>query len=246
MTSIIIPVRNQRAYTRLCLRSIRTYTRPPYEVIAVDNRSSDGTAAYLEKLSGVRLLRNPVNRGFAGAVNQGLEAARGEYIVLLNNDTLVSHRWLDQLLAVLHDERNGLTGPLSNRVIPEQKIKVTLTKPEEIHSFCRRFNRTDPSKWRAVPRLSGFCLAFRARLIREIGRLDERFGLGTYEDDDFSHRARLAGYRCIVAGDTYVHHFGSRSFRRKGQKEFYKILRQNRRYFVLKWDRPPVDGKDSS
>ncbi|QKG84448.1 glycosyltransferase family 2 protein [Kroppenstedtia pulmonis] len=245
LTSIIIPTRNQWFYTRQCLESIRRFTLLPHEVIVIDNHSTDETSRLLKHIKEIRMVSNSVNRGFAASVNQGLRIAQGKNIVLLNNDTLVSHRWLDQLIAVLSDDkRNGVVGPLSNRVIPEQKLDIFLTTPKEIHSFCQQFHRgSNPSKWRYSKRLSGFCMAFRASLVKAIGIFDERFGLGTYEDDDFCHRARMAGFRCVVAGDTYVHHFGSRSFRQQGKKEYHKILNQNRQYYIYKWGQVPHDGK---
>lgn len=235
LVSIIIPMCNQWSYTRQCLASIRRFTTTPYEVIVVDNRSSDQTAKILMKQAGIRLIRNEVNRGFVAAVNQGLQTARGTVAVLLNNDTLVSHRWLSQLLTVLKaDSRHGMVGPVSNRTIPEQKINVTLATPREIHRHCAHFNRTNPRRWRESERLSGFCVAFPMHLREEVGEWDERFGVGTYEDDDYSYRVRQKGYRLVIAGDTYVHHFGSRSFRLQGYREFQKILKQNQRYFEQK------------
>jgi GT2 family glycosyltransferase len=234
--SIIIPVRDEWMFTRQCLAAIQRYTVVSHEVIVVDNGSELPPADRPES-EGVRWIRNRWNKGFASAVNQGLEAARGEFLVWLNNDTLPSHRWLKQLLHVLKtDERVGMVGPVSNRVIPEQKIEVSLSSPAVIHRFSDRFNRTDPNKWRETKRLSGFCVAYPRRVLEKVGLLDERFGLGTYEDDDYSLRARRAGFRLIVAGDTYVHHFGNRSFKRNGYREFKKILRQNRRYYMLKWN----------
>ncbi|MDR6224304.1 glycosyltransferase family 2 protein [Desmospora profundinema] len=240
LTSIIIPVRNQWTYTRQCLAAIRRFTPTPHEVIVIDNRSTDDTVWALGKQPGIRRIRNEVNRGFAAAVNQGLKAARGTVTVLLNNDTLVSHRWLSQLLTVLKAHpRNGMVGPVSNRVIPEQKVAVSLTTPQEVHRYCARHNRSDPRQWRQADRLSGFCLMFPTRLIQEVGDWDERFGVGTFEDDDYSWRVKRAGYRLIVAGDTYVHHYGSRSFRKRSYREFRKILEQNRRYFEQKHQKNP-------
>ncbi|MFC4077974.1 glycosyltransferase family 2 protein [Salinithrix halophila] len=245
--SVIIPVRNQLAFTRQCLAAIRTYTPLPHEVIFVDNDSTDGTTSFLRKRVkqevGSTWIRNPVNRGFAAAVNQGMKKAQGEYFLLLNNDTLVSSRWMELLLAVLRSDVSiGMTGPVSNKAIPEQKVSVRLSRIPSIHRYSQFHNRHNPGLWRETRRLSGFCLAIPRRIWEEVGEWDERFGLGTYEDDDYSYRVRKAGYRLIVAGDTYVHHFGSRSFRRRGRAEFLKILAQNRHYFLRKWDLPEPPG----
>ncbi len=103
--SIIVPCWNQRGFTELCFQALFRHTRPPWELIVVDNGSTDETAAYL---AGVRdaagvpvtVVTNARNLGFPRAINQGLQAARGEYLVLLNNDAVVTDGWLDQLIAL--------------------------------------------------------------------------------------------------------------------------------------------------
>ncbi|WP_124727453.1 glycosyltransferase family 2 protein [Staphylospora marina] len=243
--SIIIPNHNEWQTTWNCIRGIRAHTPESHEVILVDN-GSDRIPEWGRQDRELTLIRNRYNRGFAAAVNQGLRAATGEYLVLLNNDTLPSHRWLTQLLRVFsHLPSVGLVGPVSNRVIPEQKIPVTLRSVEKIHRFCKRFNRPRPEEWREVRRLSGFCLVMPRAVMEKVGMLDERFGLGTCEDDDYSLRVRRAGYRLIVAGDTYVHHFGSTSFRKHGYREFRKLLNQNRLYFLHKWGILPETAASS-
>lgn len=244
LASIIIPARNEWALTWQCIQSIGQHTKLPHEIILVDNGSEEAIPGHFNKQPNLHIIRNRWNRGFAAAINQGLKKAKGDYLVWLNNDTLPSHRWLSQLIHVLNTAPSaGLVGPVSNRVIPEQKITVNLSSPQKIHRFSNKFNQINPQKWKESTRLSGFCLVYSRPVFEAIGYLDERFGLGTYEDDDYCYRARLAGYRCMVAGDTYVHHFGSQSFRRNGYREFQKILRQNRRYFIYKWNRLPDDGK---
>lgn len=203
--------------------------------------------ATISELPNVKHIRNDRNRGFAAAINQGLTIAEGEYLVWLNNDTLPSHRWISQLIQVLRsDTRYGVVGPVSNRVIPEQKITVQLATPAQIHRFTDQHNQVNQEKWRESKRLSGFCLVYSRKIHTEIGFLDERFGLGTFEDDDYCYRVRKAGYRCMVAGDTYVHHFGSRSFQQGGYPEFQKILLQNKAYFHHKWDLPYPDEGDKT
>jgi GT2 family glycosyltransferase len=105
LTSIIVPCFNQREFTRLCVQALFQHTRPAWELIVNDNGSTDGTALYLAGLQDasavpVTLVTNPENRGFPAAINQGLELARGEFLVLLNNDAVVTDGWLDQLIAL--------------------------------------------------------------------------------------------------------------------------------------------------
>lgn len=242
--SIITLTHNEWKYTKLCLTNIQRHTTHPFEVIVVDNGSTDGTLDQVQKRGHpFRLIKNGVNRGFAAGMNRGLEEAKGDYFVLLNNDTLPSYRWLDNPLQLLkHCTKAGIVGPVSNRVIRQQKVHTRFRSVTEVHRFCQRYNRFDPAKWRLTKLLSGFCMVFPRQLVDDIGLLDERFGAGTYEDDDFCIRAQKAGYTCWVAGDTYVHHFGNRSFKRRGREEFRKILRQNRQYYIYKWGRKPVNG----
>lgn len=240
LASVIIPVRNGWKMTRQCLQSLKQHTAISYEVLLVDNGSEERPPADLANAPHLHLIRNRWNQGFAAAINLGLERAQGRYLVWLNNDTLPSHRCLQQLIEVLQtDDRVGAVGPVSNKVIPEQKISVSLKSLERIHSFSQKFNRTNRDKWKKTLRLSGFCLMYSRHVFEKVGYLDERFGLGTYEDDDYCYRIRQAGYRLVVAGDTYVHHFGSQSFRKNGYREFQKILLQNRRYYMNKWNRKP-------
>ncbi|MHC5541769.1 glycosyltransferase, partial [Singulisphaera rosea] len=100
--SVIIPCWNQREFTRHCIAALARHTRDPWELIVVDNGSTDGTNAFLEGVQAaapfqVQVITNPENRGFPAACNQGLQAARGDFLVLLNNDAVVTDGWLDQL-----------------------------------------------------------------------------------------------------------------------------------------------------
>ena len=116
LASIIIPCWSQLEFTRQCI-SARHYTRPPWELIVIDNGSTDGTAAYLSGVQDatavpVTVISNRENRGFPAAINQGLQQARGEYLVLLNNDVVVTDAWLDQLVALTAAKiakKDGLT-----------------------------------------------------------------------------------------------------------------------------------------
>ncbi len=125
LTSIVILTHNQLAYTRLCLDGIRLHTDEPYEVIVVDNASTDGTPEYLRSIEGVTLIRNATNRGFPAAANQGIRAAKGRQVLLLNNDAVPTTGWLRRMLDALHgDPAAGLVGPCSNRVSGEQQVEV--------------------------------------------------------------------------------------------------------------------------
>ncbi len=105
MASIIIPCWNQLEFTQQCVAALKRHTREPWELIVVDNGSTDQTGIYLAGLQAmaavpVTVVANTKNRGFPAAINQGLQIARGEYLVLLNNDVVVTDAWLDQLIGL--------------------------------------------------------------------------------------------------------------------------------------------------
>ena len=111
LTSIIIPCWSQLAFTMQCIAALEDHTRPAWELIVVDNGSTDGTAIYLEGVRDmaavpVTVVSNATNLGFPAAINQGLQLARGEYLVLLNNDVVVTNGWLDQLIALASTKRD--------------------------------------------------------------------------------------------------------------------------------------------
>lgn len=217
LTSIVIATHDQLAYTRQCLDSIRNRTDEDYELIVIDNGSTDGTVEYLKSMSSVRLIINSHNRGFPAAANQGIEASRGRQILLLNNDTIVTTGWLGRMLrAAYRDDGVGLVGPLSNHVSGEQAIPVSYTSLESLDGFAWELGKSNGGQVLETNRLVGFCLLIKRGVIERVGKLDERFGIGTFEDDDLTLRAVDAGYKAVIAQDAFVHHFGSQTFRGSG------------------------------
>lgn len=239
-TSIIIPTLNQAELLRSCVESIFQYTEVPFEVIVVDNGSADGTADYLQAMSGrIRYRLLDRNYGFAGAVNRGLMMAKGQTIVLLNNDTLVTERWLDNLLACLaSDDRIGLVGPVTNYIGGEQRIETRYGTMAEMQAFAAEHNRSNPANWQETDRITGFCLAFRRELWERTGYFDEGYSVGNYEDDDYNIRVRLQGYRLVIARDTFIHHEGSVSIKALGSK-LDEVNERNAAYYGEKWGHDP-------
>ena len=133
LTSIIVPCWNEITFTQQCIAALKQHTRPRWELIVVDNGSTDGTGTYL---AGVRdmstvpvtVVSNAVNLGFPAAINQGLRLARGEFLVMLNNDVVVTDGWLDQLLALVKAKR-GITA--ENAEIAEIKTEEERANGEE-------------------------------------------------------------------------------------------------------------------
>jgi GT2 family glycosyltransferase/tetratricopeptide (TPR) repeat protein len=242
LASLVILCCNELEFTRRCLESVLRHTRPPYELVLVDNGSSDGTPAYLEGVRAaagparVVVLRNDANRGFAAGVNQGLARAGGRYVVLLNNDTVVTPGWLDGLVGwTLHDWPHvGLVGPVSNYAPPPQHAPAGYADLAGLDAFAQQRRREFAGKAVGVERLTGFCLLLRREVLQAVGALDEGYGVGFFEDDDLCVRAREAGFGLLAAQDVYVHHFGSRTFAGLGIDPRPQ-LQANLERFTAKW-----------
>jgi GT2 family glycosyltransferase len=215
-TSIVIPVYNQLNYTRQCVEAIdRTAPQGSWELIVVDNASADGTAEWLAGLSlrhgSVRVIRNEANLGFGRACNQGMAAAKGEGVVLLNNDAVVLGDWLAGLWAPLRgDARGGMSGPITNFGRPEQTRRLRDPREgEEAPAVFDEWIRAHAGVHMPVDVLSGFCLLMTRGVIERLGGFDPCYGLGYFEDDDFSLRARLAGFPLWICEGVLVYHHGA-------------------------------------
>lgn len=244
ITSIIIPTYNGLHLLRTCVEHIRAYTDAPYEIIVVDNGSRDGTDEYCiqEKLS---LISLPENKGFPVACNWGIRAARGDNLLLLNNDVYVSPRWLSGLTDALHSSEDvGIVGPVTNYASGIQQVKVEYNDLSGFVSEADRRNTPGMPKWQEVRRIVGLCFMFKRSVMERVGLLDELYSPGHYEDDDYCYRARLAGFRMLIAFNVLVHHEGSASFRHRFPSGFKEIVERNRRRFLNKWKVDPLQFID--
>jgi GT2 family glycosyltransferase len=241
LVSIAILTRNGCEHTRACLASIERSTPEPYELLLVDNGSRDGTVAFLRDYAAgrpnVRLVLNAGNRGFAGGNNQALALARGRYVALLNNDTIVTDGWLGRLVGALERTGAGLAGPVSNYVAGPQLIEAGYSSATEIEPFAQAWARAHAGEAHGAPRLIGFCLLLRREVVEAIGALDETFGSGNFEDDDYCLRARAAGFGCVIARDAFVHHTGSQTFIAE-RIDYRGSIERNQRVFEEKWGCP--------
>ncbi|RTR36368.1 glycosyltransferase [Robertmurraya yapensis] len=236
LTSIIIPTFNKLNYTIECIDSIRKYTQPgTYEIVIVDNGSTDGTRQWLANQEDIRTLLNANNEGFPKACNQGIEYANGENILLLNNDTVVTKGWLDNLLKALYsNEKIGAVGTVTNSAAYYTSIPVNYRTIEEMHNFASNYNNSDPLLWEERLKLIGYCMLIKKNVVNEIGLLDERFTPGNFEDDDYSLRIRERGYKLLLCKDTFIHHYGSVSWR-DNTWGYDQLLSENEKKFMDKW-----------
>ncbi|NVN88993.1 MAG: glycosyltransferase [Desulfuromonadales bacterium] len=240
LTSIIILTWNQLEYTKACLASIRAHTDAPYEIIFVDNGSSDGTLDWLREQAAhdpiCRIIENGSNLGFAKGCNQGILAAAGSHIVLLNNDTIVTSGWLTGMRELLDRYPDvGIVGPMTNSASGVQVVADSgYGTLEELPAWAAAFRERNRYQIIRQRRIVGFCMHFRRELPEKIGLLDEDFGSGNFEDDDYCLRAELAGYRNMIAGDVFVHHAGGATFT-GNRVDFSQAMKNNHQLFNYKW-----------
>jgi GT2 family glycosyltransferase len=244
--SIVIVTYGNVEMTRRCLEAVYGRTDwPNFEVIVVDNGSTDGTPEFLRgaRASYPRLsvILNGFNAGFAAANNRALEKAEGQYLVMLNNDPEVSRGWLEALLRHLKQNPEiGLIGPVTNAIGNEAMVPVGYTDVERMPPWAQEYVRRHADEAFEIPMLALFCVAMRRQVFEELGPLDERFGIGMFEDDDYALRAKKAGYRIACARDSFVHHWMKAAFRKIPPREYQALFERNRRLYEEKWGVPWV------
>ncbi len=211
LVSIVIPNWNGASFLPTCLDSLRRQTHPRVEVIVADNASTDGSQALLEaQYPEVRLLALGENRGFTGACNAGMQAAQGEIVILLNNDTETEPDWIEQVVAAF--ERHPEAGLVASKMLLFDRRDTLHTAGDYYTVDGRAGNR---GVWKAdgplysreeyVFSACGGSSAYRRALLDEIGLLDDDFFF-SMEDIDLGWRAQLAGWRCVYAPSAVVYH----------------------------------------
>ncbi|MGB9683276.1 MAG: glycosyltransferase, partial [bacterium] len=208
LTSIIILTLNNLEYTKKCIESIRKYTPEPYELIVVDNGSKDGTVEYLENQPDIKLVKNPTNVGFAMGNNMGMKLAKGDYVVILNNDTIVTQGWLTRFIACAESDPSvGIVGPRSNYVAGAQLIKNVSygNDIDAMQEFARKWSLENSGKYDETVRVIGFCMLVKREVIEKIGGFDPLYESGNFEDDDFCIRAIRAGFKIKITHDVFIH-----------------------------------------
>ncbi|MGE0129566.1 MAG: glycosyltransferase [Blastocatellales bacterium] len=219
LVSIIIPVYNALIYTQQCIESLYAKgARVSFEIIVVDDASTDGTNEWLgdvaAKYDNFSFLRNAENSGFAHSVNRGVQRSSGKYVVILNNDTLVTPNWLDKLIeAAERDDSIGVISPVTNYVGegPQLDDAAHALWPTEADAYAGAVANCNDIFYEPR-RLVFFCVLIRRAVFNAIGLLDERYGRGNFEDDDYCLRARMAQFKLAVARNSFVYHHGSKTF----------------------------------
>jgi GT2 family glycosyltransferase len=241
IVSVVIVTYGGLELTKACLASLlERETWPRLDVIVVDNASSDGTPDYLEMVAAadarVRCVYNRENRGFAAANNQGIALAMGEVVVLLNNDTVVPPGLMGRLAGHLRrDASIGLLCPTTNFCGNEARVEPDYAEIAGLPSFAARRARDFRGRVFDIGVAAMYCVAARRQVLDEVGPLDEAYGVGMFEDDDFAVRMRAKGYRVACAEDAYVHHVGQGAFRKLSPEAYDQLWKKNQAYFEKKF-----------
>jgi GT2 family glycosyltransferase len=233
---IVIPVWNKLEFTKECIDSIIKNTEGiDYRLVIIDNASAAAAKTYLEGLKGkegsrVLLVRNENNLGFVKAANQGMRISEAPYVCLLNNDTIVTSGWLAEMMKVAESSPDiGLVNPSSNNL--GQKPDK---KEESIEVYAERLKK-EPAPFTEIGSAIGFCMLIKKGLIDRIGVFDEIYGMGNFEDTDYSRRAIKEGNICVRAHRAYVYHREGSSFGRSAV--FDEGFERNRQIYEFRWGR---------
>lgn len=225
---IIMIAWNQLESTRRALESVLSNTRVSFRLILIDNGSEPPTAEFLRRFASdlgdrCALIRNPENLGFIKAANQGLLSSRAPFVCLLNNDVLVTEGWLDAMLSFARSHPEiGLVNPVSvegDRAGDPLRYRIA-------------------GEWSEEEFATGECLLMRREVFEKLGLFDESYGIGYYEDLDYSRRAQSVGLGCARTRDAVVvHHRGTSFAKRFEQSELDHHRDQNRSLYEERWGR---------
>ncbi|WP_075721637.1 glycosyltransferase [Roseburia sp. 499] len=248
-TAIIIVSYNNKELTQACIESIRVNNpAETYQLIVVDNASTDGVTEWLAEQKDITLIVNQENKGFPYACNQGIAAAEKEAdIFLLNNDTVVPKDALFWLREGLYsDEKVGATGSVSNNVVNYQQVPEQFTTLEEWLAFAEQNNVEMEYPYEKKGWLVGFAMLIKRTAMNKIlvaeGKekdavpevLDTRFSPGNYEDNDLSIRLLKNGYELLLCKNSFIFHHGGKSFGKQNEK-YTKLLLENQKKLADKY-----------
>ncbi len=238
--SLIIPLYSGAGLTRRCLETIRDHTRPAFEVILVDDTADPDTKGLLTLVAGARIIRNEHNEGYLRSVNRGTDAARGEWLVLCNNDIEATPGWLENLLQTAEsDEDVGVVAP--KFIAPDGTLSEAggiLWRDGTGVNYGRGEDPSQPrfEYTREVDYGSAAALLVRTELWREIGGYDERFVPMYYEDADLCFEARRRGWRVLYEPSAVVVHAEGSTAGTDPDAGFKRHQERNRVKFVHKWE----------
>ena len=259
MKSIVMPIYNLQEFSQIAIQAVLDNTTD-CELIIVDNGSTPPFKPPFSGFIETTLIRNEENMGFPVAVNQGIHAAKGDVIVLLNNDVIVTPGWGERLVDFglrnpddieIDDGEEffkyppnsfipfSIVGPVTNYAAGMQGVEPELySSTDGLYDVAAKWEEMYSGEIQEVNFVIGFCMAFRKSLYDEIGEFDESLWPSSGEEIDFCYRARESGHRIGVVVGCYVHHEGSLTFtemHNSGQVDYEEICKRNDVHLAGKW-----------
>ena len=221
--SIITLTHNKLSYTKKFVESLFRYT-DDFELIIVDNASTDGTREFISKIPNAKLILNEDNLGYSKGNNQGLSIAEGEYIAFFNNDILLYPNWFENVEKVFQQENVGFISP--------RHINPHYDNTNERHyiTFFRKNFSYKKDYEKNFDECVFSCVVTKRSVIDNIGDFDENFTPAFFEDNDLKYRAIEAGYGVYVANNVCFFHFGSITSANNDYN-----LKKNREYYFSKY-----------
>jgi len=239
--AIIILNWNNYKYTSVCLRTIENLEYPNYQVILVDNGSTDGSGERLEyEFSKYIFIRNKINLGFAGGNNIAIKYAitnKYDYVLLLNNDTrVINPRFLNEM--VNYAETNSKTGVVGPKIFKsESELQKSIlrfpTLSSAVHYRLVKSRKNNYNEINEVESLSGCCVLVRRSVIEDVGLLDENLFLYA-EETEWFYRIRKHGWKVIFLPVESILHYGAQTTSLIQSKDIYVMKRSNFVYILAK------------
>lgn len=234
--SIVIVSYNCEALMQQCIASIRQNCNPKsYEIVVVDNASTDGIRWWLQQQQDIKLVLSDENLGFPKGCNVGANsAAKDNDIFLLNNDTCMTHNALFWLrMGLYHKEKVGAVGCVANFAGNDQTVLSQCNLLQQHLQYAVKNNVAIKNPYEERNRLCGFAMLIQRDAWDKSEGMDEDFSPGYFDDDDLSERIRALGYELYICHNSYIYHAGSQSFGKR--KDVESVFVKNYIYFQQKW-----------
>ena len=235
--SIVILSYNSKEIMKGCVESIRrTCPRESYELVVVDNASTDGITDWLRTQEDIVLQCNIENMGFAGGCNQGIEmASAANDIMLLNNDTVVPPNAIFWLRMGLYERKQvGAVGPLTNYAGNDQQIMGEFHTKEEYLELAAQICAPVRNAYENKVWLVGFAMIIKRSAVDKVGMLDTRYTWGNFEDNDYGMMLTQAGYELLLCYNSFIYHYGSLNMAKDKQK-YLTYQKRNKKKLWEKW-----------
>ena len=240
MMSLVIPNLNGFPHVVGALESFRRTNRGPYQLVIVDNGSTDGSLEWLRTQPDVTLLEMGRNLGAPTARNRGLAVVEGDLVMFSDNDVIFTPRWRELLCAHLDLWPDvGIVGPVSDYVVEVQKAKPLPADDEDLDSWASEYAAKHRGSGVYIPQLILFAMLCRREVIEKIGGIDEDYNPWGFEDNDYCARAKIAGFELRIAQDCFIKHLGSRTSK-TANIDYGQLLYRNWEVFKRKWEIDPA------